>query len=171
MIYIRYGFSVILSLLLTLLTWVLCIPLALCVKEDGNLPKYLYWFQTFDNTCDAGWQQGYDGYDPNDPLWWNRCKWLARNPGYGFDYWLFGIAWDKNDWSVSKWSSQDAVPNYYSATSKQGYFSWTYSSKHIQLKFGWKSWGLFDRATGQFKDGQFGPEKRQPLCFTIVPRF
>lgn len=179
MIYLRYGISVILSLLATLLTWVLCIPLACLVKKDGNLPYWCYWFQTFDNTCDAGWKvQGsygtylQDGIEPTGiTLWWYRLLWLCRNPAYGFDYYPFGIPWDKDDWTVIKWSSQDANPNFYYARSKQGYFSWTYSNNHIQLKFGWKSWGLFDRATGQYTDGQFGPEKRQPLCFTIVPRF
>lgn len=179
MIYVRYIASVLFSLFITVVTWVLSPVLAALVKSDGNLPNWLYWFQTFDNTCDAGWKvQGnygtylQDGTVPTGiTLWWYRLLWLCRNPAYGWDYWPLGIAWDKDEWTVIKYSSQDANPNFYYARSSQGYFSWTYSNDHIQLKFGWKSWGLFDRATGKFTDGQFGPEKRQPLCFTIVPRF
>lgn len=169
MMYLKYAFAATLAFLFTLLTWVLCIPLAFTADKDGNLPNWLSWFQTFDATLDAGWKDGYAGYKSWMPLWFLRAMWLARNPGYGFEYWALGMAYDYKAWTVQVFEITDDHTKFYATA--PGAFNYLYLCRWYQLKFGWKAWNCFDNDTQKFLDKQWGPAKRIPLCFTIVPRF
>lgn len=73
---------------------ILSIPLApfvaLFCDSNGNLPKWLSLFQTYDNTCDGddGYKQEHRFFPANAngfQRWANRTGWLWRNPAYGFD--------------------------------------------------------------------------------------
>src|SRR5579859_1566097 len=99
MFYIIYPFFTIASLLFTLLTYVLSPILPAFMDKQGNLPKWLSWFQTFDNTLLAGRQPafGWTGSDYKIAM-----EWLCRNPGYTFDYYPLGVAWDQTQWTVKK---------------------------------------------------------------------
>ena len=123
--FLLYPFAAMLSAFFALLTWVLAPLLALTVC-DGYLPKYLYWFQTFDNSfvsgpLSMGWVPGYV----------SSVRWLWRNPSYGFDMFLLGIKFDKSEWTVMR-----DEPNCFFAYSRYGAFSY----RGAWFKFGWKAW-------------------------------
>jgi hypothetical protein len=90
MIYIKYILFAIVQLLIDVVSFPLAPLVALFADKDGNLPKWLSLFQTYDNTLD-----GDDGYKaehrffPDNAnafqVWANRTGWLWRNPAYGFD--------------------------------------------------------------------------------------
>jgi hypothetical protein len=121
-----YPFAALLSMAFALLTWVLAPVLPLFVQSDGNLPRYLYWFQTFDNTftsgpVSVGWT----------PSYWSSVLWLWRNPAYGFDMFLLGCPFQASDWTVVH-----DTPNLFFAYSKWGAFSY----RGAWFKWGWKAW-------------------------------
>jgi len=73
------------SLVLSIVAMVFCWLIALFVDKEGNLPKYLRWFQTPDATCfDEMWVAEHPT--------WSKYKialtWIARNPAYGFRKWV-----------------------------------------------------------------------------------
>lgn len=152
----RYVVCVPLSWTLSIFTMVFCIPLALCAKKDGNLPGPLYLFQTFDATLDAGWKDDY-GYDPNAPLWWNRAKWLFRNPAYGWDYYVFGIPMHTDEWKVLVWNGTV----FWAIHPKWGYFNFYYFGALGNYKLGWKAYNYWDDDTSTWRAGyQWGPKLR-----------
>ena len=78
----------------TIISYIVVPFAVLLASEDGWLPKYLWWFQTWDNPLD-----GDDNWKKNVRLWRNdpdvetnkykryinRILWLYRNPVYGFE--------------------------------------------------------------------------------------
>jgi hypothetical protein len=77
-------------ILLALSSWIMTIlavlgaPLiALAVDADGNLPKYLKWFQTPDAPCFGApfWAEK----NPSYSRYMLCVTWLQRNPAQGFD--------------------------------------------------------------------------------------
>ena len=135
--FLLYPLAALGSGFFALLTWVLAPLLALTIC-DGYLPKYLYWFQTFDNSfvsgpLSVGWIPGY----------WSSVRWLWRNPSYGFDMFLLGCPFHVGDWTVVR-----DEPNLFFAYSKWGAFS--YRGKWF--KWGWKAWA---RLSGQPNWTQF----------------
>jgi len=70
------------SLLMTVLGYVLAPILPLFASVDGWLPRWLWWFQTPDNSLDgdADWRAR------NLPRYVGRVGWLLRNPAYGYDW-------------------------------------------------------------------------------------
>ncbi len=74
-------------------------PILACfVQEDGYLPKWLYWFQTPDNSCDG--DRKHKLRWPKDGVFWTwlrRCAWLFRNSAYGFNYYILGLHYEKGD--------------------------------------------------------------------------
>jgi hypothetical protein len=73
------------SILFTILAAILSPVLALFVQENGQLPVWLKWFDTPDNST-----YGDQAYRDNQmkgvtSKWWIATCWLARNPAYGFD--------------------------------------------------------------------------------------
>lgn len=167
--FVLWALSIPLSIGFVVLTWILCVPLAMTADENGNLPKYLSWFQTFDATLDAGWKDNYDGYNPNSPLWWNRAKWLARNPGYSFDYYPLGIAWVQSDWKCLVFTETDTTTVFFAVDGK--HFNFLFDNGYLKLKCGHKAWNLFDNPTKTFMPGPWGPAMRIPFCFSIMIRF
>ncbi|MFD2271429.1 hypothetical protein ACFS07_13470 [Undibacterium arcticum] len=64
----------------------------LFASQDGWLPNWLAWVQTFDASLDAGGAQG---------SYWGRVAWLNRNPAYGFSYWALGVPFNPSEWRVT----------------------------------------------------------------------
>ena len=109
--YLRYillaPISVLGSLVTIFLSLIWFLPLMTLFTKDGNLPKYLRWFQTHDNPADALWfgNEGashrindYENYEwlfkhTNEEIskstWLKlraRRAWFIRNPFYGGAY-------------------------------------------------------------------------------------
>ena len=120
------------SVVLTIVTWILAPGLALLVGADGNLPRRLRWFQTFDATLDEGRKPQY-GMVGSD--WYVRMRWLQRNPGYGFDYYLLGIKFVATDWHIVR--NDEFV---FFAYSRTGAFNYTTKTGRWRIKLGWKYW-------------------------------
>ena len=161
MFYLIYPFFVLATLAFTLLTYVLSPILPAFMDKDGNLPKWLSWFQTFDNTLLKGRSPEF-GWTGSD--WWIATEWLCRNPGYTFDYYPLGCAWDQTQWTVKK-----NTPSTFYAIGPSGHFCYTYGSDKWQIKLGWKAWASYDRVNNKWTDFQWGPAKRIPFCFTVKP--
>lgn len=81
-----------LSLCFNLLAYFLAPVLPLFASKEGWLPKWLWWFQTPDNSLD-----GDDGWKTEHWQWRfrlskrvstyvGRVGWLWRNPAYGFEW-------------------------------------------------------------------------------------
>ncbi|WP_175787601.1 DUF7338 family protein [Burkholderia anthina] len=168
---ILYLFMALASLLGVAATWLLAPLLAFTADADGNLPRALHWFQTFDNTLDAGWKvQGsygtylQNGAIPTGPtLWWYRTCWLWRNPGYGFDYWPLGLEFYAAEWTVRVDSAK-----WWIATGPNGAFCVKYlGTTGVGLKLGWKAWAYWQSGAWAPNSYLWGPDRRLPICFTL----
>lgn len=109
---IRYCISAPISILLTLLTWVLspilALPIFIVIENNRQwLMKPVRWFQTHDTAIDEYWL---DNYFKSNSIFKNKTQkdfienkwyqyigrmfWLCRNPAYGFAHYIFG--WESN---------------------------------------------------------------------------
>lgn len=161
---IMYPFAVLGSLLATLLTYILAPLLALAINSTtGNLPRWLYWFQTFDATCFEGRQAQYGFTGSN---WWVATQWLWRNPAYGFDYWPFGVAMDVTQWTVTR---NDGA--WFIARGPGGQFNIEYGGRLGSLKLGWKAknYRTSDLSAWLPASYSWGPSRRTSICFTVRP--
>lgn len=144
----------------------------LFANEDGWLPRWLCWLQTFDAPLDAGWRDGYRGYPVPRNRWqryWLRVKWLYRNTAYGFGYWALGRDFDPKQWTVLAFE-QSAARDYFHAVGPAGQFNITYYGRWGTLKLGWKAWNYFDPVRKDWKPGYvWGPLRRVPLVFSYSP--
>lgn len=78
-----------LDLLVTAIGWLLAPVLPLFASDDGWLPRWLWWFQTPDNTIDGDHAFNTPSKHPyitKMPRHWRRVFWLIRNPAYGFSW-------------------------------------------------------------------------------------
>lgn len=165
-----YPFYVLASLLATLVAY-LCINwwAPLWCDAQGNLPRWLKWFQTFDASCDAGWQDGYlDKSWGSTPLrrFLARVYWLYRNPAYGWDYWPLGVRWNPDDWSVFR-DEDTPQRTLFIAVNFDGAFNLYYSGRWGQYKIGWKAYNKWDGK--DWHAPNWAKYDRIPLCFTINP--
>jgi hypothetical protein len=167
-----YPFAALNDLVFTLLCYLLFNWWApLFADKDGNLPNALCWLQTFDASLDEGWQGGYFSYTGTPTgfrLWWLRVRWLYRNPGYGYSYWVDGVAFDPKQWTVTH-NQIDAVTGktLWIARGPNGAFNINYLGKWGNAKIGWKAWNYWDGAA--WKTTPWGPAWRAPICFTYTP--
>jgi phage pi2 protein 07 len=146
------------SLVMTILSMLIFNWIVVLFADDaGNLPKCLKYFQTFDNTLDAGTNKFSSRY-------LNRVMWLMRNPAYGWDYYVFGLKWNKDDWTVKKFTTDGTTTTFF-ATSKNGAFNFYYEGKFGKWKFGWKAWNYFQKDTNGFT-GTFGDSTHVPVCIS-----
>lgn len=149
---ILWPFMAICSWILALLTMILAPALALTAGRDGNLPWFLRYFQTFDATLDEGRKPQY-GFTGSD--WWVRTRWLWRNPGYGFDYYLLGIRYDVAAWHIVR--NDDKM---FFAYSKSGAFNLTTKQGKWRLKLGWKFWNHIESTN-------WDSYTRLPICASV----
>lgn len=180
--YLKYVVFAIISLTIDIvckfsLNWIV----AAFADKDGNLPKILKWFQTFDATLDEGmyarrreiefnWGNQWASYNPDPKTWFqrykNRALWLFRNSGYGFDYWPLGIKFNPSDWKVVKYEVT-ADKTVFIAKSSNA-FNLYYEGPLGVYKLGWKAWNVFNKET-QVLDGKFGNDGRIPITFSPNP--
>jgi hypothetical protein len=135
--------------------------------SSGNLPRWLYWFQTFDATLDEGWKGGYLASSWGTPGWRRylaRVYWLYRNPAYGFDYFAFGLPFDPSKWRVLLDIETDTLSLFIAVG--RG-FNIEYGGRFGELKLGWKAWNYWQ--AGTWRTTPWGPQWRVPLCFTLTP--
>lgn len=168
--FIFYPMVVCMLVPFTILSWVLSPLLALLVREDGNLPEGLKWFQTFDAKVDTGWIDGYYKR-PETPtqLWWARVKWLCRNPAYGFAYWALGADFYPEQWQVRSW--RRGTNHVFFAWSDDLYFDLHFRLGWFAGKFGWKAFNMWDEPAGTWKVVRWGPDWVIPACFSPHLKF
>lgn len=160
--FVLYPPLALLSVLLAALTWLLAPWLARQMQEDGNLPRHLRWFQTFDATLLEGRHYGYTGTDVEVAR-----DWLRRNPGYGFDYYPLGCTFNPDDWYVLRCAEDEEGNVNFFAVGPWGRFNWTGKRGPLRWKLGWKAWNYYDAENMRWKTEPFGPEWRAPICCTI----
>ncbi|MDE3023316.1 MAG: hypothetical protein KGI54_15955 [Pseudomonadota bacterium] len=137
---------------------------------NGNLPKWLKWFQTFDATCDEAWKGGYIAASwGSTPFrrYLARVYWLYRNPAYGWDYWPFGMQFIPNEWTVKKYTSIKSSVTFFAIGPKLA-FNFYMQRGGLYVKIGWKAWGYFDPIEKKWLNTSWGPSMRVPLCFTVM---
>lgn len=148
-----------------LIAWPLTPLVVLFAKSDGNLPNWLYWFGTPDNTLDGdgGWKSESRPYrQENTPYqrYINRCHWLWRNSAYGFGEQVLGIKYSYGDALGSEGDLRVSngpmglsglVKRYLYRGNTLIAFQWYYvrrykifPNKCIRINFGWKLWGFRD---------------------------
>ncbi|WP_247318210.1 MULTISPECIES: hypothetical protein [Ralstonia solanacearum species complex] len=139
----------------------------LTCDDQGNLPRWLRWFQTFDASLDAGWRDGYIAQSWGDtPLrrFMARVYWLYRNPAYGWDYWPLGVKFNPRAWRVVRYIESDTLTLFVAVGDG---FNVYYHGRFGMLKLGWKAWNCWD--SDGWKVTPFGPAWRLPLAFTVSP--
>lgn len=136
----------------------------LFANAGGWLPNWLAWVQTFDDTLDAGQRDG--KYSPNMPRYLARVMWLYRNPTYGFDYWVLGMAFSGDEWFVVEYTDTEDKFKFY-AVGPNGAFNYHAIIGPFRFKFGWKAWNMFDIKTLQWKKVPWGPQWRIPFVLSI----
>lgn len=98
--YIRYLLSVPLDWFMTILGMILAPVLPLFATHEAKLPRWLSWFDTYDNTLDGddGWKYEHllflnckgDSLDPVR-IYLKRVCWLFRNTAYTFSRNVMGV--------------------------------------------------------------------------------
>jgi len=149
---IKYLVMAAFSLLFTVIA-ILFVNWWVVLKADanGNLPRWLSYFQTFDAPIPKGWKNG--------------VAWLNRNPDYGFDLFFFGTKWNESDWTVRKFIPSPTA-DLFIATNSRGAFNFYYCGTRGTYKFGWKAWNNF--TDGKF-NSNFGGGGNIPICITLNP--
>jgi hypothetical protein len=135
---------------------------ALFADETGWLPRWLTWAQTFDNSLDAGVQSGF--FHKSSNTWWNRTRWLYRNPGCGFSYWVLGTTFVPPNWRVVTFEGE--AGKFY-AESIDGYFNYRNRFGWFAVKLGWKAWNMYDERTASWELVPWGPQWKIPIVFSI----
>ena len=98
MAYLKWFLYLLIGVPFELFAKLLSSLLAYFVQDDGWLPKWLWMFQTPDNTCDG--DRGHKERWPRDGVFWTwmrRCAWLFRNSAYGFNYYVLGVHYRTGD--------------------------------------------------------------------------
>ncbi len=139
----------------------------LFVDAQGNLPRWLKWFQSFDASLNVAWQGGY-----LDPSWGaspfkrylSRVYWLYRNPVYGFDYWLFGLPFFAKEWRVIRYIESPQLVLFIAIGNG---FNVYYHGRLGMFKLGWKAWNYWEG--NGWKKTSWGPQWRVPLCCSFNP--
>lgn len=88
-----WPFLVLLDLGFMVLAMLLAPLIALFVRSDGYLPRWLWWFQTPDSRMD-GCNGDANFCATHRPCWWTYVLWQWRNPCAGFSHWL-GLVFDR----------------------------------------------------------------------------
>lgn len=157
--YLRYFLLVVISLLVSFLNYFLAPLVVPFASEEGWLPKWLWWFQTPDNSLDGdgGWKDEHRRFKVEDSVWkrwYNRTTWLYRNSMYGFAIDVLGAKCLATD--VIKITGDIETSNrpLHSGLVRRTlyrmdepiYFQWYYVFKWsdtycIRINLGWKLWG------------------------------
>lgn len=152
--------------------------------HEQKLPDWLTWVETFDASLDTGWISGYfvprDTYAPdNMPSFWRRkyyqWRWLNRNSGYGFSYYLLGIEMKKDTWTILKYvrapESNGKGYQLFIAYSSEGFWNVNLQGKYGTYKLGWKAWNYWDweKMNWYTNNKPWGPLWRTSVVCSINP--
>lgn len=87
---IYWPFLTIINLIFAyLIAYPLAPIIALFVKDDGYLPKYLWWFQTPDSKMDGcNGDVNFCNLNQGRNKWWTATRWQWRNTAHGFAHML-----------------------------------------------------------------------------------
>ena len=163
--YIRFVIYLILDLLANLTGYMINIFLPSFANSNGNLPKCLSWFQTYDSTLDGteirfisatSWLRDSLG-EPTSVLnrYVLRVLWLYRNNAYGFAYSVLGAKGPFTVLSASGIEPSDRNPavggsryTVFSSTTGKKYFQYKSvkdrgNGKCFETSIGWKPTGQF----------------------------
>lgn len=152
MIYLKWLLMIPVSLAVTLLTFPLAFVLPF-FATDGWLPKWLFWFQTPDNSLngDNGWKNEHWQWRFKLPkllaIYIGQIGWLWRNPGYG--YGLVKLENATATYSGNKLVNDCPGVAGWCFVKSAGLFQfvWVFkisSAKCIYCNFGWNVKGLID---------------------------
>lgn len=174
MIYTLYTLMAIFTVPLTLLAMLLAPVLPFFANSDGWLPKWLWWFQTPDNSLDGdqGWLTEHWQWRYNLPhnlcIYVGRVGWLLRNPAYAF-----GVQY--LDWATQvAYTGDNSIGD--NQTAKEGWvfvkagnlFQYTYvkrignTQKCLYVNLGWNLRGLINH--------NLQPLERYEATFVFSPR-
>ena len=144
---------------------------ALTIKRE-DFPWYLAWLGQYDDNLDGnrdeGWRKEHI-LTPDTGLrkWWNRTRWIFRNPSQYFDYHIAGQVikpgWDDNavhipfihvkgdsavsdcplreGWFLKLLSTGDRYIPFF-----RWVWKWPSINRCIDIKLGWAVWTTGDRA-------------------------
>jgi hypothetical protein len=159
MMYILYAMLVIVSLTADFLNLFLAPAAALFASESGWLPRWLWWFQTPDNSLDGdeGWKAEHRPFmieDSKVKRWWNRTRWMHRNSMYGFAIGVLGYTVQEGDIYSAEGSESvgnrplhnGLVKRKFVTKDGEEYWQCYYvkawsKTKCIRINLGWKLWG------------------------------
>lgn len=139
---VRYIFSVPLSMFMNVLAYILAPFLALLSMATGPvLPSPFHLFHTADDTLDGGQHQnGWDRDAQGVALWWQRTRWIWRNPSGGFDLFVLG----QKKAEATKWISDKKGNRVAHMMNEDGWFFsiqrdiyWS-KTKFIKIWVGWR---------------------------------
>ncbi len=139
----------------------------LFADAQGNLPRWLKWFQPFDSTLNEAWQGGYlDATWGASPFkrYLARVYWLYRNPVYSFNYRLFGVPFHAQEWRVM---THIQLPHLELFIAIGNGFNVYYHGRLGTLKLGWKAWNRWDGKDWKTPDWNLFP--RLPFCCSFSP--
>lgn len=95
MLYIKWFILAIATLVIKLLAWILAPFLAAysVIAGINVLPGIFRYLSTVDDTLDGGQHQAvqYEKGVTGVKLWWQRTRWIMRNPAHGLEAEVFGL--------------------------------------------------------------------------------
>lgn len=153
MIYLKYILILPVYLLMKIVGKVVAPIVALTVSPQGNLPRWLKWFQTPDSTMfGEGGDHGFfaDNIDKTDTYfgrWWVATKWQWRNTCHGFNTWAIGVddrgliehlEWVKDVRDLQKYKKTVQEDGKIVAFEFKGAFQWFNLAKRFRWRIGWK---------------------------------
>lgn len=169
------------TLIMAIVGRVLAPVLPLFASKSGWLPAWLWWFQTPDNSLD-GDRKHLLRWGTKKDFWHTyvrRVAWLLRNVCYGFDIYVLGLIFDKEnqalvvrgneDISDLKGISGTCVRTLYDKDANVLAFQYYYIKHYsigsyracIRLNVGWKlwDWDKEDKSYAQYVGIYFHPIK------------
>ncbi|MDL2284383.1 hypothetical protein LJC19_04495 [Oxalobacter sp. OttesenSCG-928-P03] len=128
--------------------------ISLFVDRKGNLPGWLYWFQTPDSNMwgdpgDAGFYEDH----VDDSCWWTATLWQWRNTTQGFSTFVLGL--DETGLTIIEIPSGRGYWKSAVKDDKQVGFEWKidlkypFIEKRFVIRMGWK-FGWDERFPAQF---------------------
>lgn len=165
-VYLKWILLFPVSFAMTVLGYVLAPFLPAFASDDGWLPDFLHWFQTYDNPLDGdyGFKTIHAPFKGDNLSYFqkyvNRVVWLWRNPTYGFDKDIMGVQvpdmfhWTRTRLYGEKDITEDlSPPGWYLAVLKdesgeeasaiawQLYVVHHWTENHAtKINLGWKIW-------------------------------
>lgn len=148
--YLKFALFAPLSFLINVISYPLSLPLATLsvVLGRDTLPGFLKYFHTHNDTLDGGQHQHGWPKAKGLKLIWQRAGWICRNPGYGFDAYVFGIPEGKAVFEINrgKHGTKEFFQKGYIESNGQKYFF----IRKRKYWFGWNQYPSMGRHIFKF---------------------